>query len=444
MMPDGTLLVLEQVTVGKQHGYDYVPPDKSMVPSWLSGQTGPTLEKQTATLHLQQQCMLLWMSRWNQSTLDPLDFEWWHYCALIDESGEEVEDQEAYRYTRDAAGSGMFQGVRPWAPASKTKPDLLLASSQFPILRRPSGPCRLRVYDSHGAVVAEFDVPYPNTAEFPQWSPDPLPATRVADDISVTFTGVRTHKLPDQTGPGKPPSRRRPHWSLDPQFTVARNGLPTTEWKQESLNVSDALGNEDPATPCRLSTRESAWKLKLTLARDETRAFADNEQWTSPPYPLPGSKSSESLDATATVRGVDLAMLAIGRGIAEYTETWSSDEKITHSPCVRRVGDETYGLSHSKEMPSGGPTRSTVAISGNLVHLVLKLSRKPPNHREQFRVQDDQGRDVPHARELIGTPDRGIYYLFVNPAADAKSLQLTVFIHSARTVELLIAPPMSD
>jgi hypothetical protein len=58
-----------------------------------------------------------------------------------------------------------------------------------------------------------------------------------------------------------------------------------------------------------------------------------------------------------------------------------------------------------------------------------------------FRVHDDQGRELPHQVELFSTTDANYAFVFVAPAADAQSLRLTTFVHTARTVDVLIAPP---
>jgi hypothetical protein len=190
-----------------------------------------------------------------------------------------------------------------------------------------------------------------------------------------------------------------------------------------------------------LSVDEPAWKLQMTLARDDPAAFLPEEQLTFGSIPLPATDSSRELNDKGTVQGVDLRLTAIGRGAVKYSDLETPGQYTTHHSSSRNWGERPYNVSHSTSSSSGGSTTSTIAITGDLVHLVLKLANLPPNHRNLLRVHDDQGRELPHRLDRWTGMDAAKYFLFVDPPADAQSLRLTVYVHTARTVEFLIAPP---
>ncbi|MBI3865796.1 MAG: hypothetical protein HY290_28315, partial [Planctomycetia bacterium] len=97
-------------------------------------------------------------------------------------------------------------------------------------------------------------------------------------------------------------------------------------------------------------------------------------------------------------------------------------------------GTKSFGISHSSQS-SGGPSIHSATITGGCVHFLVKLNKLPPNHRQLFRVSDDQGRELPHRVESFTMGETRYDFVFVDPAADATGVRITAFVHTARKVE---------
>jgi len=305
----------------------------------------------------------------------------------------------------------------------------------------------MRVFDRNAQQVAEFDVPFPDTSSTPEWTPDPLPVTKTDTDVRVTFSAVDMQEQP----PLKlafPLDHPRRGWRITPVFSVERNGVSAPEWKSDTTTLTDALGNTGYSWDCRLSPHERAWKLEMQLSRDDPAAFGPDEIWESPLIPLPAVDSSQSVHsedspATAKVQQVTVTLQAIGRGATTYKDFATSKDTVTQrmSASSRMPGNKKYTVSHSSSSRNNGPTIHTLTVFGESVHLLLKLEHLPKGHREFFRVHDDQGRELPHYVESLTMKDAYYGFIFVDPADDVQSLRVTAYVHTARTVELLVAPP---
>jgi len=442
-MPDGTVLVLEQVTVKKPHEFAFDQQKGSMVSSFFKGLRGGSSAPQSKFGPLvDDNASVVWFTRWHPTLPDSLDFDWWLTSVLVDEHGEEIEDGNEQSLVFSASGSLSSKGsARPWPPLARAPGDVIVAISRFPAVRQAAGSRKVKVYNRDGAQVAEFDVLLPDTSQTPRWSPDPLPTTKTADDVRVTFTQVSFKERPTDAKSPVKLAHRRPRWSVVPTFTVERDGRPAPEWKAEAIRLTDALGNASLDWNCRLSTYEPAWKLELTLARDAPQAFTLEEQWESPLVSLPAVDSSQPAEHHAKVQGVDVSLVSVGHGATQYVDLCTSASGASHRIMgTGRIGKRTYGVSHSTSWRNKGPARDSVSISGSCAHLLVKLEHLPPNHRELFRVYDDLGRELPHQVDTLTTGDTLYAFVFVDPATDAQDVRVTVFVHTARTVELLLAP----
>lgn len=438
---DGTVLVLEQVTSRVPHEMTLRLPGgpRSTPGSWLSRRV-PDNERRF-TVHPSDSAVVCWLTRWNIQTNASLDFDWWLANVLADEHGEEIEDDGEQRHIISANSMASMSGGRPWSPGPRTPGDVVAATSRFPVLRQAAGPRKVRVYDRDGETVAEFTVPFPDQTSAPQWAPDSLPATKSSDDVQVTFTGVAIRELPALSSNILKLEHRRRRWSVVPDFQVERGGKPAPQWKPEPIHLADALGNGAWNTDCRLSTHEKSWKLELTLARTASEDFAAAEQWQSPLVPLPADDSSERVNQGGAVGNVAATLMLIGQGSSHYEVAASTAPSLQRGATSRVIDGKSFSLSNSSTSRNGGPTVHSVDIAGDCAHLVVKLDHLPPNHRELFEVRDDQGRLLPHQVESLTLGDTLYAFLFVAPAADATSLRVTAYVHTARTFELLIRPP---
>ncbi|MGQ0634779.1 MAG: hypothetical protein ACT4QC_09220 [Planctomycetaceae bacterium] len=438
-MSDGTSLVLEQVTFGTAHKFASGRFGGSVVNDLFRRGGARGYGYQLDTLH---DVLMIWLTRWDRTTGQPLDFDWWQATVLVDESGEEIEDENPRRCcSGGGSGSNTLIGSRPWAPVTSGGHDLILAASQFPILRARAGMRKLRIYDRSGAVVAEFDANVPNTSSAPEWPADSLPAVRQDEDVTVTLTSVDRREQPASWDSNLQLSHPRRRWAVMPVYSVVWNGQPSSAWKPETVELTDALGNGYWASDCRLSDRESAWKLAMTLARDDLASFEASEQWSFAPIALPGRDSSRSLNEIASSNGLNISLVAVGHGSASYSgPVFGNGNMYTHDG--NRAAEKPFGVSASTRTGRDGSCSGQIDLTGDLVHLVVSIPTQSTKHRRRFLVRDDFGREVPH--RLVTAPQMERYFLLVDPAAGVSSLQVTVFIHTARTVEFLIAPPGSD
>jgi hypothetical protein len=440
-LADGTSLVLEQVTSKAPHEMILRLPGTpgSATGSWLS-RKGPENERRF-TVHPPDSAVVLWMTHWNTETNTSLDFDWWLVNVLTDEHGEELEDDGEQRTAISANSMASMSGGRPWSPGARTPGDIVIATSRFPMLRQAAGRRPVSVYDKDRKRVAEFTVTFPDQSGAPVWSPDSLPATNASDDVQVTFTGVAIRELPVVRYKDLNLPHRRRRWSVVPEFQVERGGQAAPQWKPEPIHLADALGNGAWNTDCQLSTHEPAWKVELTLARTVPGDFAAAEQWESPLVPLPSDDSSERINQGGTVGDVAVTLMLAGQGASHYDIATSTATSHQRPASTRVIDGKSFSVSNSSTSRNGGPTVHTVDIGGDCAHLVVKLENLPPDHRELFQVRDDQGRILPHQADTLTLGDTLYVFLFVAPAANATSLRVTAYVHTARTFELLVRPP---
>src|SRR5262249_45968220 len=180
-MADGTILVLEKVTVGSSHQFEWQR--KQSISDWINGNW---TQKHVANAWSPGESIVVWFSRRDPATGASLDVDWWLRSAAIDDLGAELDDDNAGRNSFSASGSSVVSGSGPLAPEPAGKYEMIVAHSAVRPFRHAGNSFKLRVYDTAGTVVAEFDVPHANPGGLPVWRPEPLPATKAAGDLDVT------------------------------------------------------------------------------------------------------------------------------------------------------------------------------------------------------------------------------------------------------------------
>jgi hypothetical protein len=98
----------------------------------------------------------------------------------------------------------------------------------------------------------------PNTNH---WTPEPLPATRKTNNLTVTLTKIDIHKDRSYTAP----------W-----VDIYEDGVKRNTWYGVSRNLRDATGNANDTFLCPY---ERAWKLELDLYRHADTPFPDSRIW---------------------------------------------------------------------------------------------------------------------------------------------------------------------
>jgi hypothetical protein len=150
----------------------------------------------------------------------------------------------------------------------------------------------------------KFFISNPARGSFTKWAAEPLPATKVDDDLSVTLTrlvfGADTTYNRNQDNADDPVNK-----GVQATLDVSRNGKPVTNWQPVSIVTSDATGNringsannqwqgndDVAAYQWGLWPDEPAWKIKFEFSQQSD--FAGNELWTVQNIPLLPGRQQE-------------------------------------------------------------------------------------------------------------------------------------------------------
>lgn len=428
MMPDGTILVLEAVTVGTRHRFEHQwsPPAEPF--DWL---TGKGLLKYSEDESTPWERQMLWFTRRDAKTGQQLDFDWWEKCVAIDDRGWDFEDEYAGRDARTAHGSSGYGGSRPIAPLPPENYRTIVAHSALPRFRCNWPTFKLQVFGKGNSLVAEFDVPTATIGPIPEWVSEPLPATKTDRDLSVTLTELHGRSRQHNASPNP----RRPDLYLEPRFEVRRNGELTTDWGSLETNLSDALGNTSGTWDCRLNPFESAWKLNVRLFRPPTSNFGPSEQIVVENIEVPAPGNVRALTDSLTLGPVTLELQAVGNGKVIYTESVPGGRSNGTSSTEGTIGEknERYKI----EQVDKGAVRTTT-VDATVPHVRYRLTGLDSNHRFHLRITDDQGNEIPANPNTMGEAH---YHLLPGVAA-AKLIRVVAIVHEGREVEFVVAPPV--
>lgn len=225
-----------------------------------------------------------------------------------------------------------------------------------------------------------------------------------------------------------------PRINLRPEFEVARNGQATNDWDTSQWSVLDPYGNLQFGWNCDLCPREPAWRLQLSLYRNENAMFDEAEQWTLSGIPRPDADTVNSLEGSKTLAGVTLGAASIG-GAGKVTY-------LSFLPGVSSNSSASYGGS----IPKGGLFRiekkqemgkSTTSVEADVPHFVVHLAGRTDEHRVFVQVTDDQGRRC--QTQPITVDD--LEFWFFSPEKDARKFDFRITVQQVRKVEFLVAPP---
>jgi hypothetical protein len=204
-------------------------------------------------------------------------------------------------YLYDAAGSACVQSAGMNYVGGNRQQSNMVVGIQFPAFPRRQGKFVLRVEENGngGQEMADkkFTIRNPAHGPFPDWTAEPLPATKSEDDLSVTLTklvfGADTPYNRDQDDPDDALNK-----GVQATFNISQNGKPATNWQPMQVETSDATGNhvngycnsqwqgdDDVATyQFGLWSDEPAWKLRFNFVKQS--GYSDNETWSVQNIPL--------------------------------------------------------------------------------------------------------------------------------------------------------------
>jgi hypothetical protein len=274
-----------------------------------------------------------------------------------------------------------------------------------------------------GGVTRCGSLPFANPAfgTFPQWKPEPLPATRQAGDVAVTLQKLSTGH--DQNteyesrtavggvlkfGTNRLDGRNQTVCAI--QFRPLAN---TNEaWQAANEVLSDATGNRAANIIMGWGTREQgyftfepglwpnelAWKLRCEIKR--TGGFAPGETFVFRDVPLGILDRTNLIGWTTNFNGVTVTLDHVLRRAPNPSNQWSSDT-------VSQAQFRTAGLT-------------------NALHLDL------------LSVRTDLGTNL-QSRPWSST-NAWRQYSFRDVPLEAKALDFTFAVHLSRWVEFAVKP----
>jgi hypothetical protein len=416
-MPDGTILVLEKVTLGTSHNFEWQR--KQSFSDWIKGVGMP---RHTATAGAPGQAIVVWLSRREAGSDKCLDFDWWLRCAAVDDGGNEIEDDNAGRNSFSGGGSSGLSGSRPFSPLAPGAYELIIVHSALLPFRHSGNSFKLRVYDTNDKVVAEFDVPHSSPAGLPVWRADPLPATKKVDEFDVTLTELSVY--PTETTEG---TRKVTRYSINPALKITRDGRPTEELGTREVTFEDPLGNTSYSWNPKLSRGEPAWKLKIKLWPGDKVSPDPAHEMRLDHVALAEPKTANLIRTKRAIDGATVEVVAVG----------GTDKVVyTDTAAAGNAGMSWEGSDFRVEVKSDRGT-TTTTVDSKRPHLLARVTGLDPDQRLAVRVFDDEGRALP--TQQIQVSDQTV--VFFQPAADAKTIDADFIVERAKKVEFFVKPP---
>ncbi|MGE5195204.1 MAG: hypothetical protein ACM3U2_22145, partial [Deltaproteobacteria bacterium] len=424
-MPDGTILVLEKVTVGTSHRFEWER--KRSFTDWINGYgTG----KWNAEAWAPGEAIVVWFSRRDAATGGCLDVDWWLRSAALDDRGGEIDDDNAGRNSFSSGANTGLSGSRPFSPEAPGRYELIVAHSALRPFRHSGDSFKLRVYNTKNEMVAEFDVPHTTPAPLPAWKSETLPATKKAGDLDVTLA-----KLGVDVGVSNGGSWTRKQYHLRPELRVVHDGRPETTPSVPEFEFEDVFSNTAQTWDCRLSFGEPAWKLKVRLWPGDLAPSDPWAEWSVPGVALPEAGKAGLIQQTDVIEGVKVEFIAAGgRDKVVY-----SDSAIGGGGGSSSYGGSFGGTTFDIESRVGRGV-TTTTVNGKLPHLLLRVSGVDPDRRLAVRVRDEQGRNVPTQQATVSAH----MVVILQPQPDVKTVDVKFVVQRPKKVEFFVKPPQVE
>ncbi len=295
VLPDGSILTLEQVSYGQQHDFyfdnDWWTRFRRGLPRVLR-QLVPATGSQTSTI-TRTNGIVFWMSRF-----DP---------KLAGVNRGYVNVGTGSHELQVVDDHGCAQQLNGYSSSGNGKGKLINAFGLDNFPRRQKS-FKLIVRDRNAKdpkqIVAEFDIPNPGPTAHPIWKPEAIPQSRTNGGLEFVLKGWSR---------GSSDGRSTAHAS----YEIREHGAERTDWAGASTEYRDASGNNNWRSLC---TNESAWKLETTFRRTEKAQFIPQEIWAVTNLPVLGSNQIIVTNLSGEVLGVGLKLFAFG-GPGSYTFT---------------------------------------------------------------------------------------------------------------------------
>ena len=269
-------------------------------------------------------------------------------------------------------------------------------------------------------------------AQRADWKPDPLPAQRDFDAISVVYTGYDSEHEYD---PGRA------------KFQFTREGKPVPGWTGHFMHFEDSQGNRGDSLLvfCR---KETLFKARAKFMRDPSAEFAADETWTLTLAEVPAAGEYRALNQEKTVQGLRIELLAI-TGSGQFT--YRGDEIIAGQAQIESKSNPFSPHAHFQNGPSEhfkvyelpsqfnffGSTSSKRVLVSRVPHLALRLTGLQPEHEWRL-VQADSADRMAHFQP----PGQSTFsYLPLQYQPGETNPKLTFQVQKALEAEFIVTIP---
>jgi hypothetical protein len=315
--------------------------------------------------------------------------------------------------------SGTEAIMPGWMPGFEVQP------VQFKVLPRRDREITLNFFyhNATGGVTNCGSLPFVNPvySNYPEWKPEPLPATKRAGDVEVTLLGFQTgHGNNSTTRPLKGGGNEviydtnRPDGRNNTVVDLTMRSLTDTNevWQVAGEEISDATGNVARNSGMSSSgtasfsfnpslwPRETAWKIKLEIKRNQ--GFRPDEVFVFKDVPLGQLDFTNIIGWTTNFAGVTVTLEHIYRRPPNTNDSWSTAE-----------------MSAVKFTTSALPTGTHLDLLGS----VFTLGKT--NQTESWESSGNERT-----------------YHFRGIPLDAKTADFTFAVQQSRTVEFLAKPEL--
>jgi len=387
-LPDGSLLVLEGVTYGKQHTLALGPRWGKLLFALTSGRQ--TFGVRTFGSSTANDTLIVWVRKQGGPPLAA----WRVDFGLKDEHGCKFFPFGSIQYR---AGS---------MPSARD----CLQAAQFQNFPRRGATLSLDVLDPRAkGALGVLTAPNPVPGPYPEWKTAPPPLTQASGNALFKLATME-----------------RIAASQVAVFRAVEQGRPTAEWEPVGIVTSDATGNATTSYPRRgardswlwptgLCPHEPAWKLRTTFARTAKAQAKADMLWTSPPVSPPaGGGSARLLSQPAIQNGITLELQKVVQP-RHYDKRAPLRERPPPFALVRVVSP-------------GGPVRLTLTQVTDGAGRVYRPHLEPGS------------RDSRGTSSQLCFEGRSLRQFRLPTPPGARDLRLTFAAYRTRTVEYVVRP----
>jgi hypothetical protein len=347
---------------------------------------------------------------------------------------EEYDSQQNHYfqfYAYDKAGTACAASSTTHYVTAARRTGNDLVGIEFSAFPRRQGKFLVGVQEqsNNGQEMADrkFSISNPARGSFPQWTPEPLPATKEDGNLSVTLTklvfGADTPYNRNQDNADDPVNK-----GVQAVFQAQWDGKTAANWQPVSVETTDATGNSvsgfcntqwngDECTTTYqwgLWADEPTWKVKFEFSQQSD--FAGNELWTVQNIPVqpgrqqdyynyPRAGRASAVVAEADLNGVHLKILPA----KQFTD----------------AGQNNY-------MQGGLMIQADSALPDGLRMTLVSLTDGQTNDVGYF----DNGT----MKSTTGAATVTTYRYGLRDLAGTTNLNLTIALHKSRFVEFTAKP----